>query len=59
MHEVKKTFKLQAGGSVTVTVRSSAPIDESDFMILRESAAVNMAECLMDLGEALKGSKQA
>ena len=56
-HVVKRKIDLPQGGSVTVTVSSDAPISEDDFMILRPQAAVQMANCLIDLGEALKSSK--
>lgn len=57
MAEVKRTYPLDSGGSVTVTVSMEGPIDERDFMILRPDAAKAMASCLSDLANAMRPPK--
>lgn len=53
-HTVKRQYSLPDGTKITVTISQNTPINEADYMILRESAATEMAHCLMDLGNAMK-----
>lgn len=55
---IKRVVKMPQGGTVTVTVTSTEPIREEDFLILRPQAAIEMAHCLMDLGNALAPSEK-
>lgn len=53
-HEVKRQIEFPAGGTVTVTVRSSDPIDEKDYLILQPQAAIEMSYCLANMANALR-----
>jgi hypothetical protein len=54
LYKAQKKIELDGDGSITVTVSSSSPIDEADYMILRPDAAKNMAECLTDFANAMR-----
>jgi hypothetical protein len=53
-YEVKKSFEMPSGGKVTVTVGSDDPINESDYFVLREDAAQNMAMVFKSLADTMK-----
>jgi hypothetical protein len=53
-YEVKKKVDLPGGGAVTVTVQSSDPIDEREFLILQPQAAAEMSSCLVSMANALR-----
>lgn len=53
-YKVSRKTDLAGGGSVTVTVASSAPIDEADYMILRPDAATEVGRCLVSMANALR-----
>jgi hypothetical protein len=52
--EVSKKVGLPGGGTVTVTIQSSGPINESDYLILQPQAATEMSYCLASMANALK-----
>jgi len=53
-YEVKRKVDLPGGGSVTVTVQSSDPINERQYMILQPKAATEMSRCLVSMANALR-----
>lgn len=53
-HKVTKTLELPDGSSVTVTITSSDPIDEADYLMLRPTAMQEMADTLTSLGNAMR-----
>jgi len=53
-YEVKKKIDLPGGGTVTVTVKSSEPIHERDYLILRPQTATEMSHCLVSIANALR-----
>jgi hypothetical protein len=52
--EVKRKIDLPGGGTVTVTVQSSDPIDEREYLILRSQPATEMSYCLVSMANALR-----
>ena len=53
-YELKRKIDLAGDGSITVTVSSSSPIDEADYMVLRPDVAREMAQYLTSLANALR-----
>jgi hypothetical protein len=53
-HELTRRLPTPSGGSVTVTIRSEAPINEADYLILQPTAAIEAAVVLESLGNALR-----
>jgi hypothetical protein len=53
-YEAKRKVDLPGGGTVTVTVRSSDPIDEREYIILQPQAASEMSNCLVSMANALR-----
>jgi hypothetical protein len=53
-YEIKRKIEMPNGGSITVTVSQPDPINEADYLILKPQAAIEMANCLMDLAKAFK-----
>jgi hypothetical protein len=53
-YEVVRKVDLPGGGAMTVTVSSPSPIDEADYLILRDDTAIAMGECLVDLANAMR-----
>jgi hypothetical protein len=51
---VKRKVDLPGGGTATVTVQSSDPIDERDYLILRPQAATEMSYCLVSMANTLR-----
>jgi hypothetical protein len=53
-YEVKRKVNLPGGGTVTVTVQASDPIDEREYLILQPQAATEMSYCLLSMANALR-----
>jgi hypothetical protein len=53
-YETKRRVELPGGGTVTVTVQSSDPIDEREYLILQPQAATEMSYCLVSMANALR-----
>jgi len=53
-YNVSKTVTYPSGAKITVNISSPDPINEADYLILREDALKNMGECMVDLGNAFR-----
>jgi hypothetical protein len=53
-YEVSRKVNLPGGGTVTVTIKSSEPIDEKVYLILQPQAAIEMSNCLASMANALR-----
>ena len=51
-YKLSKTVAFPGGGSLTVTIRSSSPINEQDYLILRPDTARATAETLASIANA-------
>jgi hypothetical protein len=53
-YEVSKKVDFPGGGTVTVTIKSSGPINEKDYLVLQPQAATEMSYCLASIANALR-----